>query len=295
MKRFALIGAAGYVAPRHLKAIKETGNELIAALDPSDSVGVLDSYFPDAAFFTQFERFDRFLEMQRRSGNPVDYVSICSPNDLHDAHIRFALRLGAHAICEKPVVINPWNIDPLKELAEEHGKSINVVLQLRLHPAIRALRERLKEGHHTVSLRYVTPRGLWYDYSWKGLTTRSGGIATNIGVHLFDLLLWLFGPKFEVGVVETSTRRLSGKLNLERATVDWLLSISKEDLLPGDGGRNRSMVIDGEIVNFTTGFENLHTEVYREVLDSRGFSLDDARPAIELTARIREMMKQETA
>jgi UDP-N-acetyl-2-amino-2-deoxyglucuronate dehydrogenase len=297
VKNFALTGAAGYVAPRHLKAIRDTGNRLVVAIDPHDSVGVLDSYFPEAAFFTEFERFDRHLEKLRRmdENGRVDYVSVCSPNHLHDAHIRLALRIGADAICEKPLVLNPWNLDALAELESETGRRVFTILQLRVHPALIELRDRLiAEGagrRHRVVLSYVTSRGPWYRYSWKGDVARSGGIATNIGVHFFDLLMWLFGSMKYSQVHLNQETRASGAIALENADVSWFLSIDRRDLPeePEDGkpATYRSITVDGEEIEFTKGFTDLHTAVYREVLEGRGFGIEDARPSVELVQRIR--------
>src|SRR4051812_39880425 len=295
---FALVGAAGFIAPAHLKAIADSGNTLVAALDPHDSVGVIDRYFPEASFFTEVERFDRFLEKRRRlsEADRVHYISICSPNYLHDAHIRLALRVGAHAICEKPMVINPWNLDALQELERETGGRVHTVLQLRLHPDLIALRARLQQEpaakRHDVCLTYVTARGRWYDVSWKGSDERSGGIVTNIGIHFFDLLLWLFGPASSCEVHMRDQRRVAGYLELERATVRWFLSADSADLpfAPEPGARTtfRSITVDGHEVEFSEGFTDLHTRVYEEVLAGRGFGIDDGRPAIELSHRIRE-------
>jgi UDP-N-acetyl-2-amino-2-deoxyglucuronate dehydrogenase len=295
---FALTGAAGFVAPRHLKAIRDTGNRLVAAVDPHDAVGVLDRYSFDVRFFTEFERFDRHLEKLRRGSEAdrVHYVSICSPNYLHDAHIRMALRVGAHAICEKPLVINPWNLDALQELEQETGGRVNTVLQLRLHPQLIALRERLQQesrgDKHEVRLSYVTARGRWYDVSWKGSDERSGGIVTNIGIHFFDLLLWLFGPVSTCEVHVREQRRMAGFLELERARVRWFLSADTADLpfVPEPGGKTtfRSITVDDHEVEFSDGFTDLHTRVYEEVLAGRGFGIEDGRPAIALSNRIRQ-------
>jgi UDP-N-acetyl-2-amino-2-deoxyglucuronate dehydrogenase len=297
VKNFALIGAAGYVAPRHLQAIAETGNRLVAAVDPHDAVGILDRYSFDVRFFTEFERFDRHLEKLRRgpAADRVQWVSICSPNYLHDAHIRLALRIGADVICEKPLVINPWNLDALEELEAETGGRVSTVLQLRLHPQLMALRERIAEEsrtrRHDVSLAYVTPRGRWYDTSWKGVEERSGGMVVNIGIHLFDLLLWLFGPLETCEVHLREPRRIAGFLELARAGVRWFLSADPADLPfvpePGRRATFRSIVVDGEEVEFSEGFASLHTRVYEETLAGRGFGIDDSRPAIELSHRIR--------
>jgi len=296
-KNFAITGVAGYVAPRHLRAIKETGNRLVAAVDPHDSVGLLDSYFADVSFFTEFERFDRHLEKLRRQGEDqrVHYVSICSPNYLHDAHCRFALRVGADVICEKPVVLNPWNIDALQELEMESGKRIFTVLQLRVHPSLIALKEKLQKeksgSKKEIILTYITSRGLWYLISWKGQLEKSGGLATNIGIHFFDLLLWLFG-KVEGSEVHLATpTRTAGYIELENAGVKWFLSIEKKDLpeeCKSQGKATfRSITIDGHEVEFSEGFTDLHTIVYRETLAGRGFGLEDARPSVVLAHDIR--------
>jgi UDP-N-acetyl-2-amino-2-deoxyglucuronate dehydrogenase len=298
MKNFAITGVAGFVAPRHLKAISRTGNRLVAAVDPHDAVGVLDSYSFDVRFFTEIERFDRHLEKLRRSdaASRVDYVSICSPNYLHDAHIRLALRVGAHAICEKPLVINPWNLDALQELEAETGGRVNTVLQLRLHPQLIALREKLRTQpsprQHDVCLTYVTARGRWYETSWKGSEERSGGIVTNIGIHFFDLLLWLFGETLQCEVHVREPRRIGGLLELERARVRWFLSTELADLpfAPEAAAPTtfRSIAVDGDEVEFSDGFGDLHVRVYEEVLAGRGFGIDDSRPAIALSHRIRQ-------
>lgn len=296
MKNFALTGVAGYIAPRHLRAIHDTGNRLVAAMDPHDSVGILDRYFREAAFFTEFERFDRHLEKLRRENgdHAVDYVSICSPNHLHDAHIRLALRIGAHALCEKPLVLNPWNLDVLEDLEREYERSVNTVLQIRVHPRILELRERLAAsgvGRHSVRLTYVTTRGTWYRYSWKGDEEKSGGIATNIGIHFFDLLIWLFGGVRSSSVHVGETERMAGAIELENADVQWFLSLNPADL-PSEASEAgqptyRSITVDGEEVEFSGGFENLHTRVYEETLAGRGFRIPDARPSIELVHGIR--------
>ncbi len=298
MRNFALTGVAGFVAPRHLQAIKDTGNRLVAAVDPHDNVGVLDRYSFDVRFFTEIERFDRHLEKLRRGpdASRVHFVSICSPNHLHDAHIRLALRVGAHAICEKPLVINPWNLDALEELEQETGRRVNTVLQLRLHPDLIALRERLRQersvARHDVCLTYITARGRWYDVSWKGSEERSGGIVTNIGIHFFDLLLWLFGPVTTCEVHVRDRRRVAGFLALERANVRWLLSADVTDLPfsaePGVRTTFRSITVDGHEVEFSDSFNDLHTRVYEEVLAGRGFGIADSRPSIELSHRIRQ-------
>ncbi len=295
MKQFALIGAAGYIAPRHMKAIKETGNDLTAAMDINDSVGIIDSYFPSAAFFTEFERFDRHLEKLKRNSQQVDYVSICSPNYLHDAHIRFGLRYGADVICEKPVVLNPWNIDALEELEQESGKHIYNILQLRLHPSIIALKEKVAQAPadkvFEFDLTYITSRGNWYYTSWKGNHEKSGGIATNIGVHFYDMLQWIFGGVRE-NIVHIHTHdRAAGYLEFEKARVRWFLSINA-DTIPADmravGKRTyRSINIEGEELEFSDGFTDLHTQSYRHILDGHGFRIGEARTAIEIVHQIR--------
>lgn len=297
MKNFAIIGVAGFVAPRHLQAIKETQNLIVAATDPNDSVGILDRYSYDIRFFREIERFDRFLEKLRRGPEEgrVHYVSICSPNYLHDAHVRLALRVGAHAVCEKPLVINPWNLDALSALEQESGRRVFTVLQLRFQPALRKLKERLdaerSPARRQVTLTYTTARGRWYDVSWKGSEERSGGLAMNIGIHLFDLLQWLFGPlqRTEVHLKETS--RMAGFLELARADVRWFLSIDPADAAGATPAR-RSMTIDGEEVEFTDAFTDLHTAVYRSILDGTGSGIDDARPSIEIVHRIRSTPAQ---
>jgi UDP-N-acetyl-2-amino-2-deoxyglucuronate dehydrogenase len=296
MENFALIGAAGFVAPRHLKAIKETGNNLVAALDKHDNVGILDSYFPNADFFTEFERFDRHLDKLKRKGEKVNYVSICSPNYLHDSHIRFALRYGANAICEKPLVLNPWNLEALQEIERETGKKVYTILQLRLHPSIIALRDRIKNGPknkvYEVDLQYMTSRGHWYHSSWKGDLAKSGGIATNIGIHFFDMLMWVFGGLKEQEVVSHSTDHASGIMRLEQANVKWFLSINY-DHIPADvrskGKRTfRTLSMEGEEIEFSDGFTDLHTRSYSEILAGRGFGLTDAAPSIALVHDIRK-------
>lgn len=297
VKRFGILGVAGFVAPRHLRAIHATGHELVAAVDPHDSVGVLDSYFPDARFFTEIERFDRHLEKLRRDPDRagVDYLSICSPNYLHDAHVRLALRLHAHAICEKPLVINPWNLDALADLEQEFDRRVYTVLQLRLHPALMALREDLARqspgGRAKVCLTYITRRGRWYEHSWKGSAEESGGVMMNIGIHFLDVLLWLFGNVEDSEVHLLQSRKAAGKLELVGATVQWFLSVDGNDL-PAEAiaaGRHalRALSIDGQQIDFTTGFEDLHTALYRETCAGRGFGIEDARPSIELVHAIR--------
>jgi UDP-N-acetyl-2-amino-2-deoxyglucuronate dehydrogenase len=295
MKNFALIGAAGYIAPRHLKAIKETGNTLVAALDPFDSVGILDSYFPDTQFFTEPERFDRHLDKLRRGTNgKVDFVSICSPNYLHDAHIRMALRNEATAICEKPLVLNPWNVDALSEIEKETGKRIYTILQLRHHPVILALKAEVENNpneQYSVDLEYITSRGYWYYRSWKGNQEKSGGIASNIGIHFFDMLLWIFGPVLENQVHQYEKDRASGSLILKQASVNWFLSINPETLPNEVKQKNqtsyRSLTINGRELNFSEGFTDLHTIAYRNIFEGKGYGLEDARPSIQLVHDIR--------
>jgi UDP-N-acetyl-2-amino-2-deoxyglucuronate dehydrogenase len=298
MKNFALIGAAGYIAPRHLRAIKDTGNQLLAALDPNDSVGILDSFCPDARFFTEFERFDRYADLLKRRGTALDYVAITSPNYLHDAHIRFALRIGADAICEKPMVVNPWNAEALKTAEEETGSRVHTILQLRLHPTIIALRERVQRAvaesaraHFDVDLTYITSRGSWYFASWKGDERKSGGIAANIGVHFYDMLLWIFGPVTANRVDVMTASHCSGELGFRNARVRWFLSVSA-DHLPAParaaGQRTfRNIRFNGEEVEFSEGFTDLHTESYRRILAGEGFGIEEALPSIELVHRIR--------
>jgi len=295
MKRFALIGGAGYVAPRHMRAVKDTGNSLVAVLDPSDSVGVIDSYFPKADFFTEFERFDRHIDKNRRKGEAVDYVSICSPNYLHDAHIRFALRNGADAICEKPLVLNPWNLDGLEEVEADNGSRVYNILQLRLHPALLELKQKIDEGQsdkkHEIDLTYITSRGNWYFISWKGDESKSGGIATNIGIHFFDMLIWIFG-KVQTNIVHVfEPNKAAGFLELENARVRWFLSVD-EKTLPDDvrasGQRTyRSITVDGEEVEFSKGFTDLHTLSYQEIVKGNGFGLSEARASVETAYAIR--------
>ena len=295
MQNFALTGVAGYIAPRHLQAIKENGCNLVAAMDPHDSVGILDRYFPDVSYFNQFERFDRHLELLRHgnSTDAVDFVSICSPNYLHDAHIRQALRVEANAICEKPLVLNPWNLDLLKKLEEQYGKKIYNILQLRVHPSLVDLKEtqkNTKKRPHVV-LSYITSRGKWYDYSWKGDIEKSGGIATNIGVHFFDMLYWFYGNAVKSVVHLKEDNKMSGFLELENADVTWYLSIDATDLPDHIASSNqttyRSITIDGEEVEFSGGFTDLHTIVYKNILEGNGFGIDDARPSIEIVHNIR--------
>lgn len=295
---FALIGAAGFIAPRHMKAIKETGNNLVAALDPFDSVGIIDSFFPEAHFFTEPERFDRHLDKLRRTiTSKVDYVSICSPNYLHDAHIRMALRNGANAICEKPLVLNPWNLDALADIEKESGKRIFTILQLRHHPAIVALKNKIAQSddaakRYNIQLEYITSRGNWYFRSWKGNVEKSGGIATNIGVHFFDMLTWIFGAAKENILTQYQPDRASGKLVLERADVNWFLSINAETLPNEVKQQNkrtyRTLTVDGEEIEFSDGFTDLHTESYRHILAGNGFGLEDARASVQIVHEIRK-------
>lgn len=293
---FALVGAAGYIAPRHMRAIKETGNNLIAALDPFDSVGIIDSFFPEADFFTEPERFDRHLDKLRRAGeNKVDYVSICSPNYLHDAHIRLALRNNANAICEKPLLLNPWNIDGLLEIERESGRKINNILQLRHHQVILDLKKKFdnikSSKKHDIKLTYITSRGKWYYYSWKGEKPKSGGIVTNIGIHFFDMLGWIFGKKQASHLHLMQDNKASGLLELEKANVSWFLSLDSNDL-PAQAKEKglttyRSITIDGEELEFSGGFTDLHTISYQHILNGNGFGIEDARQSIEIVHQIR--------
>lgn len=296
-KRFALIGVAGFIAPKHLKAIKETGNQLVAAVDKHDSVGIMDSHFPDANFFTEIERFDRYLEKQRRDplGNPVEYVSVCTPNYLHDSHCRLALRVGANAICEKPLVINPWNLDQLRDLEQDYGKRVYSVLQLRLHPDLIRLKNEVEASsqlqRREISLTYVTRRGKWYQQSWKGNAERSGGVAMNIGVHFFDFLAWIYGRPNRSFLHLNQPSRMAGVLELEKARVRWFLSVDANDL-PDDvrakgGHAYRSIAVDGEEFDLSQGFTDLHTEVYKDILSGGGFGIEESIPAIELVYQIR--------
>jgi UDP-N-acetyl-2-amino-2-deoxyglucuronate dehydrogenase len=297
MKNFALTGAAGYVAPRHLKSIKDTGNQLLAAIDPFDSVGILDSFFPDCSFFTEYERFDRHLEKLKRKTEEerIHYVSICSPNHLHDAHIRTALRIGADALCEKPLVLNPWNLDALAELEAETGRRVWTVLQLRVYPTLVALREQLNSESnivkHKVVLTYVTSRGNWYLRSWKGELEKSGGVTTNIGVHFFDMLTWMFGEVEHMEIHVSDEQTCSGNFELERASVQWFLSIDNRHIPANprsEGQRTyRSITIDDDEIEFSSGFTDLHTEIYRRTMAGFGFGLEDARRSIELVQLIR--------
>lgn len=299
MRNFAVIGVGGYVAPRHLKAIRDTGNRLVAALDPKDSVGVLDDYNFDVRFFTEFERFDRYLELLRRGPDEqrIHYLSVCSPNYLHDAHCRLGLRVRADVICEKPLVINPWNVDALEELEHESGRRIWTILQLRAHEKLGALRSKLTASadrdKHDVVLSCVTARGSWYEVSWKGQSEKSGGIATNIGIHLFDMLIWMFGSVTGARVHLSDDKRMAGFIELERARVRWFLSVDVRDLPypPEPGGKtsHRSITVDDIEVEFSDGFSDLHTRVYEWTLAGRGFGIADARPSIQLVHDLRKL------
>lgn len=298
MKKFALIGAAGYIAPRHMQAIKTTGNDLVAAYDPNDSVGIIDSHFPTAHFFTEFERFDRYVDKIHRQSpiNRIEYMSICSPNYLHDSHMRFALRSGADAICEKPLVLNPWNIDGLLDIEKDTGRKVNTILQLRVHPAIIALKEKVqseaKDKKYEVDLTYITSRGKWYLQSWKGDIKKSGGIATNIGVHFFDMLHFVFGKLQDNIVHHVSDTKAAGYLEYENARVRWFLSVDVEDVpveVQAKGQRTfRSITVDGEEIEFSGGFTDLHNRSYEEILAGRGFGLEENRTAIKTVSFIRD-------
>lgn len=295
MQKFALIGVAGFIAPRHLKAIKDTNSRLVTAFDKFDSVGVMDSYFPEANFFTEFERFDRHIDKLRRQDNPINYLSICSPNYLHDAHIRFGLRSGADVICEKPLVLNPWNIDALAEMEKETGKAVHNILQLRLHPTIVDLKKRITNGPadkiYDLDLVYITSRGKWYNISWKGDSTKSGGIATNIGVHFFDMLTWIFGKVKQNIVHVRETNNAAGYLELEKARVRWFLSTDYESLPDAIKLNNkrtyRSLQIEGEEIEFSDGFTDLHTKSYEQILAGHGFGLLEAYSSVEIVHIIR--------
>jgi len=297
LKNFVLLGAAGFIAPRHMKAIKDTDNTLVAAMDKHDAVGVMDSYFPEASFFTEFERLDRHVEKLRRFGDDkkVHYVSIASPNYLHDAHIRFALRVGADAICEKPLVLNPWNVGALKEIEAESGRKVNAILQLRLHPAIIALKERvnskISEKKADIDLTYITSRGRWYLVSWKGDVSKSGGVSTNIGIHFFDMLQWIYGSVQQNIVHVSLPTKAAGYLELEKARIRWFLSIDKNDLPESAKVQNkttyRSIMVNGENIEFSEGFTDLHTTSYVEIMKGNGFGLIDAKPSIEIAFEIR--------
>ena len=295
MKNFALIGVSGYIAPRHMAAIKDTGNNLVASLDPNDSVGIIDSYFPDASFFTEFERFDRHIDKERRKGNKIDYISICSPNYLHDSQIRFALRSGSDAICEKPLVLNPWNIDGLSEIEKDTNQKINTILQLRVHPSIIELKDKVKriknEKKFEVELTYITSRGKWYLQSWKGDSKKSGGIATNIGIHFFDMLHFVFGDIQENIIHAHNETMAAGYIEYENARVRWFLSMDYESIpvnIKEKGLRTyRSIKVNGDEFEFSDGFTDLHTLSYQEILAGRGFGLEENRVAIETVSHIR--------
>jgi UDP-N-acetyl-2-amino-2-deoxyglucuronate dehydrogenase len=294
---FALIGAAGYIAPRHMRAIKETGQNLVAAVDMKDSVGIIDNFFPEASFFTEFERFDRHSEMLRRAGEEfrIHYVSICSPNYLHDAHIRFAMREGANAICEKPLVLNPWNAEALQVIESETGNKVNTVLQLRYHPTILELKSKIDSSKakkkYDIELVYITPRGKWYNYSWKGNVLKSGGVSTNIGIHFFDMLTWIFGNVEESILHFSEYNKAAGLLELEKAAVKWFLSIDRNDLpahlISDKPVTYRSIKINGEEIEFSTGFTDLHTITYGEILKGNGYGIVEALPSLDIAYRIR--------
>ncbi len=292
-KNFALIGAAGYIAPRHMKAIADNGHNLSAAFDPHDCVGVLDNYFPQASFFTEFERFDRHVDKVRREGSGIDYVSVCSPNYMHDAHIRFGLRNNANVICEKPMVLNPWNLDALETIEAESDHKLYNILQLRLHPAIQQLKQEVERGDkdkiYDINLTYITGRGHWYHASWKGNIQKSGGVVTNIGIHFFDVLLWVFGPVQKSIVHLHNHDRAAGFLQLRQANIRWFLSINA-DLIPEKVQNKRvyrSLQFNEKPFDFSEGFDDLHTKSYEDILQGRGFYLDDCRPSIELVYQIR--------
>ncbi len=294
MKNFALIGVGGYIAPRHLKAIKETGNELISAYDKSDSVGIIDSYFPHASFFTEQELFDRHNNFVKASGGHIDYLSVCSPNYLHDAHTRYGLRLGCDVICEKPVVLSPWNIDALEQIEKETGHKAYTIFQLRLHPSVIELKKKIENGPkdkvYDVDLTYITPRGYWYYASWKGNLQKSGGVATNIGVHFYDMLQWVFGPVQKSVVHVASHDRVAGYLELKQARVRYFLSINGEHLPEGVTNSYRSITVGGENFEFSQGFTDLHTRSYEEILAGRGFHISEARECIQTVYEIRNAM-----
>ncbi len=295
MKNFVLIGAAGFVAPRHMRAIKDNGHRLVAALDKNDSVGVIDSYFPDAAFFTEFERFERHIQKLKREGTHIDYVSVCSPNYLHDAHIRFGLNIGADVICEKPLVLNPWNLESLIDIEGDSGRRVYSILQLRLHPSILELKRKIEAGGpdkiYDIDLSYITSRGMWYYTSWKGEENKSGGIATNIGIHFFDMLQWIFGPVTRNDVHVHAHDRACGYLELKQARVKWFLSINYDTLpeyVKQRGGTTfRCICVNGEEIEFSGGFNDLHTLSYEAILDGWGFGLSEATPAVEVVHDIR--------
>lgn len=295
MKNFGIIGVAGYIAPRHLKAIKDTNNDLIVALDKSDTVGIMDSYFPNCSFYTEFERFDRYVEKIKHTERKLDYVTVCTPNYLHDSHIRFGLRAGADVICEKPLVLNPWNIDALSVMEKETGKKVNTILQLRLHKAIIDWKKQIEEGPkdkiYDVDLTYITSRGTWYYASWKGFMEKSGGVATNIGIHFYDMLSWIFGEVEENIVHISGHDRVGGYLRFKRARVRYFLSINP-DTLPQEavlaGKRTyRKIEMEGSEIEFSEGFTELHTDSYKKILEGNGFGLEDSRTCIEIVHGIR--------
>lgn len=295
-KRFGLLGAAGYIAPRHMQAIRDTGNDLVVSMDTSDSVGIIDSYFPRADFFTEFERFDRHVDLLRRSGVPLDYIAICSPNYLHDSHMRFALRSGTSAVCEKPIVLNPWNLDGLLDVERDSGQKVNTILQLRLHESVLALKQRVADSDPStrfdVDLTYITSRGRWYYISWKGDLQKSGGIATNIGIHFFDMLHFIFGAIQENVLHHQSPSTAAGYLEYDRARVRWFLSIDEDNLPDAATARGlrtyRNITIDGEDFEFSGGFNELHNRSYEAILNGDGFGLEANRVAIETVSVIRE-------
>ena len=295
MKNFAIIGVSGYIAPRHMEAIKSTNNNLVAALDPNDSVGIIDSYFPNASFFTEFERFDRHIYKEQRLGNKINFISICSPNYLHDSHIRFTLRSGSDAICEKPLVLNPWNIDGLLEMEKDTGNKVNTILQLRVHPSIIKLRDKVKNSNkdtkYEVDLTYVTSRGKWYLQSWKGDINKSGGIATNIGIHFFDMLYFIFGDVEENIIHFNNEKTAGGYLEYKNAKVRWFLSMDNKNIptkLSEKGQRTyRSITLDGKEIEFSDGFTDLHTKSYEQIIKGNGFGLEENRAAIEIVSNIR--------
>jgi UDP-N-acetyl-2-amino-2-deoxyglucuronate dehydrogenase len=297
MKNFTLIGASGYIAPRHMKAIKETGNNLLASVDISDSVGIIDNYFPDSSFFTSLERFDRHVEKLKYKNNiKIDYVSICSPNHLHDSHIRYALRSGADAICEKPLVVSLKNLDNLLKIENTLSNKVYTILQLREHPSIIELKNKIdksKNDFYNIDLSYITSRGKWYDYSWKGDITKSGGIATNIGVHFFDMLIWIFGKPESVTVHRNRNNVCSGLLRLKKANVKWFLSTDSKflpkNIIEKDQRTYRAITINNKELEFSSGFENLHTKVYNGILEKRGFGIENAYDSIKLVDNIRFM------
>ena len=292
MKYFALIGAAGYIAPRHLKAIKDTGNRLIAAFDPNDSVGILDQYFPDAAFFTQESQFFQFLEEQKTAGISTDFISICSPNHLHTSHACAGMRLGADIICEKPLALTVGELNEIGQTEQETGKKVYTILQLRYHPNVCALKEMVENApenaHFDIALNYITPRGQWYHASWKGDSQKSGGIMTNIGIHLFDMLIWIFGEPAAATVLENTGTRAKGRLTFKKADVEWLLSIDRADLEPYQTSSPvRNLVLNGAVWNFSDGFTDLHTESYQQILDAKGWEIATVQPSVALVERLR--------